>query len=314
MTISASSANSVVLYASAPTGRSERPLPRPSKVTTRKCLARYGICAFQNREWMIDHVGSSRLSARPSRRPPKTRARHPAPRTPPRRVASACLLRRGGVGYLNQGHLLQRTLSRQRASSVKRRERRVRRDYVSLMPRARLPRCLEIELDGGATWRRRVPGAHALLDWLALERRARSQLVARSRRTWRSVIRGHFLAAAARSWQRGSPCARGNRLTQLEIAVSARVPMNKHTPRVLLRQRTRTHRSAGSGCPEGRRATLRRAAFAPCSRLLHGRAALFGSMAVAVLSPHLDDAVLSCWHALETWGCDRRQRVRRRSR
>ena len=40
-------------------GRSERPLPRPSKVTTRKWRARYGICAFQSREWTIDHVGSS---------------------------------------------------------------------------------------------------------------------------------------------------------------------------------------------------------------------------------------------------------------
>jgi hypothetical protein len=65
ITISASSANSVVLYASAPTGRSERPFPRPSKVTTRKCLARYGICAFQNREWMIDHVGSNKIVRSP---------------------------------------------------------------------------------------------------------------------------------------------------------------------------------------------------------------------------------------------------------
>ena len=36
MTATASSANSSGVYAAAPSGESERPLPRPSKVTTRK--------------------------------------------------------------------------------------------------------------------------------------------------------------------------------------------------------------------------------------------------------------------------------------
>jgi hypothetical protein len=61
MTASASAANSASTYVAIPRGRSERPLPRPSKVTTRKCRARNAICAFQWREWMIDHVGSSRM-------------------------------------------------------------------------------------------------------------------------------------------------------------------------------------------------------------------------------------------------------------
>ena len=60
-TASASSANSRSSYASDTVGRSERPLPRPSNVTTRKWRARYGICPFHCREWMIDHVGSRRM-------------------------------------------------------------------------------------------------------------------------------------------------------------------------------------------------------------------------------------------------------------
>ena len=47
-------------------GRSERPLPRPSKVTTRQWRARYGICIFQCREWMIDHVGRSSTVGSPA--------------------------------------------------------------------------------------------------------------------------------------------------------------------------------------------------------------------------------------------------------
>ena len=47
-------------------GRSERPLPRPSNVTTRQCRARYGICIFQCREWMIDHVGSRNTVGSPA--------------------------------------------------------------------------------------------------------------------------------------------------------------------------------------------------------------------------------------------------------
>ena len=59
ITASVSAANSASRYAATPLGRSERPLPRPSNVTTRAWRARYGTCAFQWREWMIDQVGSS---------------------------------------------------------------------------------------------------------------------------------------------------------------------------------------------------------------------------------------------------------------
>jgi hypothetical protein len=59
MTVSASAVNSAGRYASAPAGRSERPLPRPSKVTTRCRRARSGTWSFQCLEWMIDQVGSS---------------------------------------------------------------------------------------------------------------------------------------------------------------------------------------------------------------------------------------------------------------
>ncbi len=45
-----------------------RAVPRPSKVTTRKWRARYGIWPFQCREWTIDHAGAG---ARPARRSPK---------------------------------------------------------------------------------------------------------------------------------------------------------------------------------------------------------------------------------------------------
>ena len=64
-TASASSANSRSSYASDTVGRSERPLPRPSNVTTRCSRARNGICPFHCREWMIDHVGSSRKVGSP---------------------------------------------------------------------------------------------------------------------------------------------------------------------------------------------------------------------------------------------------------
>ena len=59
ITASASAANSSSRYASGSGGRSERPLPRPSNVSTRQCRARYGICIFQCREWTIDQVGRS---------------------------------------------------------------------------------------------------------------------------------------------------------------------------------------------------------------------------------------------------------------
>ena len=59
ITAIASSANSGIVYAAPSGGLSLRPLPRPSNVTTRKCRLRYGTCAFQCREWTIDHVGNS---------------------------------------------------------------------------------------------------------------------------------------------------------------------------------------------------------------------------------------------------------------
>ena len=84
-TASASAANSRSAYASGSCGRSERPLPRPSNVSTRQCRARYGICIFQWREWTIDHVGSEqdrRLARR--RRPRRRRGRRRARRSPSR--------------------------------------------------------------------------------------------------------------------------------------------------------------------------------------------------------------------------------------
>ena len=53
-------------YASGESGRSERPLPRASKVTTRKWRARYGTWAFQKREWTIAHGGTSSSVCSPS--------------------------------------------------------------------------------------------------------------------------------------------------------------------------------------------------------------------------------------------------------
>ena len=50
-TASASPANSASAYCRGRRGRSDRPLPRGSNATTRKCRARYGIWAFQTREW-----------------------------------------------------------------------------------------------------------------------------------------------------------------------------------------------------------------------------------------------------------------------
>ena len=46
-------------------GRSERPFPRRSNVTTRACRAKYGIWAFQAREWVISQVGNSRMVGSP---------------------------------------------------------------------------------------------------------------------------------------------------------------------------------------------------------------------------------------------------------
>ena len=56
-------------YAAAPDGRSERPLPRPSYVTTRKCRARYPTWAFQTRECTMLHAGISSTVVSP---PPYT--------------------------------------------------------------------------------------------------------------------------------------------------------------------------------------------------------------------------------------------------
>jgi hypothetical protein len=130
-----------------------------------------------------------------------------------------------------------------------------------------------------------------------------------------SVIRGHFLAAAARSWQRGSPCARSSRLTQLEIAVVARVPMNKHTPPVLLHQPTRTHRSTGYRLPRGTTSDVAAGGiravftFAPRSSGIVWVDGCCGSFA-----PPGRRGALVLARARAPWGCDRRQRVRRRSR
>ena len=58
-TATVSAAYCSLVYAAGPVGRSDSPLPRPSKVTTRKCRARKPTCAFQNRESMIVQVGIS---------------------------------------------------------------------------------------------------------------------------------------------------------------------------------------------------------------------------------------------------------------
>jgi hypothetical protein len=50
ITAMVSAANSVSAYACGDCGRSDRPFPRGSMVTTRKVLARYGTWAFQARE------------------------------------------------------------------------------------------------------------------------------------------------------------------------------------------------------------------------------------------------------------------------
>jgi hypothetical protein len=46
--------------------RADLPLPRPSKVITRQCRDRYGICIFHCREWMIDQVGNNKTVGSPS--------------------------------------------------------------------------------------------------------------------------------------------------------------------------------------------------------------------------------------------------------
>jgi len=51
--------NSLSAYAETSLGRSERPLPRGSKAITRKCRAKYAICAFQTRECTRVQVGSA---------------------------------------------------------------------------------------------------------------------------------------------------------------------------------------------------------------------------------------------------------------
>jgi hypothetical protein len=64
-TARASSANCPSVYASISAGRSAFPLPLPSNVRTRKWRARYAICSFQWREWMIDQVGSRKTVGSP---------------------------------------------------------------------------------------------------------------------------------------------------------------------------------------------------------------------------------------------------------
>ena len=48
-------------YAAVAVGRSDRPLPRPSKASTRKWRAKYGICAFHTRECTSVQVGMNRI-------------------------------------------------------------------------------------------------------------------------------------------------------------------------------------------------------------------------------------------------------------
>src|ERR1700720_97108 len=57
MTASAASANAWRAYPAGPVGLLDLPLPRQSNVSPRKWRARYGICAFQTREYTSDHVG-----------------------------------------------------------------------------------------------------------------------------------------------------------------------------------------------------------------------------------------------------------------
>lgn len=66
MTARASAANSASAYAPRPFGRSERPLPRGSNVTARKCRAKYGTCAFHTRECTRVHVGRKSTVGSPS--------------------------------------------------------------------------------------------------------------------------------------------------------------------------------------------------------------------------------------------------------
>ena len=73
-TASASSANSRIVYASAPTGLSERPFPRPSNVTTRQWRARYGDLHLP-----VPRVDERTTSAAVGR---QARCRRSAPRTP----------------------------------------------------------------------------------------------------------------------------------------------------------------------------------------------------------------------------------------
>ena len=61
----ASPAYSRRAYSAPVRGRSERPLPRGSNVTTVPCRARYGIWHFQERECTISQVGSRRNAGDP---------------------------------------------------------------------------------------------------------------------------------------------------------------------------------------------------------------------------------------------------------
>jgi hypothetical protein len=53
------------LYSSRSSGRSDFPLPRGSKATTREWRAKYGICIFQQREWTIAQGGTNRIVGSP---------------------------------------------------------------------------------------------------------------------------------------------------------------------------------------------------------------------------------------------------------
>ena len=66
MTAMVSATYSVSAYAADNCGRSDRPFPRGSMVTTRNVLARYGTWAFQAREWTSGSVGVNTSAGSPA--------------------------------------------------------------------------------------------------------------------------------------------------------------------------------------------------------------------------------------------------------
>ncbi len=64
-TARAASACHAVRYGAGSVGASDRPLPGPSKVTTRWRRPRWATCIFQKRLCTMVHVGSSRIVGAP---------------------------------------------------------------------------------------------------------------------------------------------------------------------------------------------------------------------------------------------------------